>query len=182
MNHQNDCLLPRLCIDAHAFDRYLNHDCSGFSETFKRLCRPKSRGSPHGMRNEMCLLNELALGRSSLHPWPLAEAELLQHRQQANDVIEIACEGASHYTACLLSPRCASRGQERFRERKCDHWVGDAASLGSGAAQASALRPGSAGRQQPLLGLPHVFLGPCLREAMLPEQEQPPLPDSRSRV
>src|SRR2546426_10834727 len=33
----------------------------------------------------------------------------------------------------------------KFRERKCDHGVGDAASLGSGAAKASALRTGSAG-------------------------------------
>jgi hypothetical protein len=33
------------------------------------------------------------------------------------------------------------------------------------------------GEQQPLLGLSHVFLGLSLREAMLPEPEQPPLPD-----
>ena len=29
--------------------------------------------------------------------------------------------------------------------KKCDHWVGDAASLGSGAAKASALRTGAEG-------------------------------------
>src|SRR6266496_392888 len=28
-----------------------------------------------------------------------------------SDVAEIACEGALHYTTCLLSSRCASRGQ-----------------------------------------------------------------------
>ncbi len=32
-------------------------------------------------------------------------------------------------------------------------------------------------QQQPLLRLPHIVLGPCLREAMLTEPEQPPLPD-----
>lgn len=37
-------------------------------------------------------------------------AELLQRHQQASDVINIACEAAPHYTACLLSARCATRG------------------------------------------------------------------------
>src|SRR5205823_12296580 len=36
-------------------------------------------------------------------------------------------------------------GHEPFHERKGDHWVGDAASLGSSAAKASALRTGLAG-------------------------------------
>src|SRR5436189_6281782 len=36
-------------------------------------------------------------------------------------------------------------GHEPFHERKGDHWVGDAASLGSGAAKAWALRTGLAG-------------------------------------
>ncbi len=40
----------------------------------------------------------------------LLEAELLQHRQQASGVAEIAREAASRYTASLLQSRCASRG------------------------------------------------------------------------
>src|SRR5437868_1980331 len=38
------------------------------------------------------------------------ETELLQHRQQASDVAEIAYEAVSHYTARLLQSRCASHG------------------------------------------------------------------------
>ncbi len=38
------------------------------------------------------------------------EAELLQYRQQASDVTEVARETASQYTVCLLKSHCASRG------------------------------------------------------------------------
>src|SRR5260370_12070335 len=40
------------------------------------------------------------------------ETELLQHRQQASDVAEIAYESVSYYAARLLSSRCATRGEE----------------------------------------------------------------------
>jgi len=38
-------------------------------------------------------------------------AECLHSCQKASDVVEMACEAASHYTACLLKARCASRGR-----------------------------------------------------------------------
>ena len=55
-----------------------------------------------------------------------------------------------------------------FCERKGDHWVGDAASLGSGAAKASALRTGSA-------SLPRSCCRQS-RQAGGPQLDQPPSP------
>jgi hypothetical protein len=45
-------------------------------------------------------------------------AECLHSCQKASDVVEMACEAASHYTACLLKARCASRGSDGVSERR----------------------------------------------------------------
>ncbi len=67
------------------------------------------RCSPGGRRKTTEIMLNQAV---SLPPeWNgLLEAELLQHRQQASGVAEIAREAASRYTASLLQSRCASRG------------------------------------------------------------------------
>ena len=40
-------------------------------------------------------------------------AELFPRQQEASDVTRITCEAAPHSTACLLSARCATRGQSQ---------------------------------------------------------------------
>src|SRR6059058_1586757 len=39
-----------------------------------------------------------------------APAEFFPRQQEASGVTRITCEAAWHYTACLLSARCATRG------------------------------------------------------------------------
>jgi hypothetical protein len=41
---------------------------------------------------------------------PATPADPFPRHQYASDVTRITCEAASHYTVCLLSPRCATRG------------------------------------------------------------------------
>jgi hypothetical protein len=40
-----------------------------------------------------------------------APAEFFPRQQEASGVTRITCEAAWHYTACLLSARCATRGR-----------------------------------------------------------------------